>query len=172
MLRKTSIINFLRKTESRDTGDYELAPTSARYLYGGWLAGLGVALAAAFLYIPSRCFQAPLANSRIITRMAFVPESKTFLIETPHMFLPFSKVRVMAAPLRKLSLSSPVFTGKGKQDKELSNKLRRLLWHIPFTRTVPVRSSKCSREANWLCTGPGRTVYRHCKGFRFPAFQY
>jgi hypothetical protein len=38
----------------RKTGEYELAGPTRRYVYAGWLLGLGIALACAFLFVPSR----------------------------------------------------------------------------------------------------------------------
>jgi len=50
------ISRFERKgTDSgRETGQYELADLVTRYLYAGWLAGMGLVFAYAFLFVPSR----------------------------------------------------------------------------------------------------------------------
>ena len=44
-----------------------------------------------------------------------VPGSKQLLIEAPHILRPFSKVRVISAPIDMLSLSSPMYTGRGTE---------------------------------------------------------
>lgn len=41
---------------SRETGEFKVASTSTRYIYAGWLAGMGAAFAYAFLFFPSRWF--------------------------------------------------------------------------------------------------------------------
>jgi len=53
---------------------------------------------------------------RVATRAVLLPKSKTVLVETPHILFPFSKVRVMSAPISRLTLSSSLYTGKGIRD--------------------------------------------------------
>lgn len=38
----------------RDTGQYEVADTFTRFLYAGWLGGMGLIFAYGFLFVPSR----------------------------------------------------------------------------------------------------------------------
>jgi hypothetical protein len=52
-------------------------------------------------------------DERLISRIAMVPGSKQVLIEAPHILLPWSRTRVIAAPLEWLSLSTPMYTGRG-----------------------------------------------------------
>ena len=43
-----------------------------------------------------------------------IPQSNRVIVETPHPLLPFTKIRVLSAPLGSFSLSSPLFTGQGR----------------------------------------------------------
>jgi hypothetical protein len=43
-----------------------------------------------------------------------LPALKTLVIETPHVLMPLTRIRVISAPLSQLTLSSPVFSGQGK----------------------------------------------------------
>jgi hypothetical protein len=47
--------------------------------------------------------------------VSLIPQSRTAVVETPHPFMPFTKIRVMSAPVSKFSLSSPIYTGQGKE---------------------------------------------------------
>jgi hypothetical protein len=38
----------------RETGKYELASATKRYVFAGWLTGMGLIFAYAFLFVPSR----------------------------------------------------------------------------------------------------------------------
>lgn len=38
----------------RETGKYEIASPTKRYIYAGWLSGMGIVFAYAFLFVPSR----------------------------------------------------------------------------------------------------------------------
>jgi len=60
-----------------------------------------------------------------------MPGSKTLLIEAPHMWLPFSKVRVVSAPVQKFRLSTPVYSGKGDNSSaEIANIVQVRLVHL------------------------------------------
>jgi hypothetical protein len=43
-----------------------------------------------------------------------LPALKTLVIETPHILMPLTRIRVISAPLSQLTLSSPVYSGQGK----------------------------------------------------------
>jgi len=78
---------------------------------------MGAVFAYAFLFIPSRSLSVHSGSliGRLVTRVSLIPQTKMLLVETPHPFMPFSKIRVTSAPISKFSLSSPVFTGRGKE---------------------------------------------------------
>src|ERR1700737_5080478 len=81
---------------------------------------------------------------RLVTRMTFIPETRTLLVETPHLFRPFSKVRVMSAPVSKLTLSSPLYTGRGKITHHWALNCRKIR-SFSITRTISLCCTECSR---------------------------
>jgi len=53
-VKKNECLGPISSLTDRETGEYELAGPTRRYVYAGWLLGLGIALACAFLFVPSR----------------------------------------------------------------------------------------------------------------------
>lgn len=105
--------------------------------------GCSICLCIPFLPIKVVPARGTRLKARLVTRATLLPNSKTMLVETPHVFMPFSKVRVMSAPLNKLSLSRPLYTGKGICRRLLLLKHCRSIRCIALAWTVPLYGNKC-----------------------------
>lgn len=101
---------------------------------------------------------------RLVTRATLLPNSKTMLIETPHVFMPFSKVRVTSAPLSKVSLSKPLYTGKGICRRLLLLKFCRSVRCVALAGTIPLYSIECQRSESCIHDRPRGTIPGVCKG--------
>ena len=80
------------------------------------------------------------------------------LVETPHPFMPFSKIRVTSAPISKFSLSSPVFTGQGKKMPYTKLIGLRSIWSFGFGWSISVYCIEYKGSESRLCIGQGGPI--------------
>ena len=91
------------------------------------------------------------ADKRLVSRIAMVPGSKQVLIEAPHILLPWSRTRVIVAPLDWLSLSTPMYTGRGSILLLLGVLMGdREIWSIGDAWPVPICRVEYEGEESWV----------------------
>jgi len=101
----------------RETGEWNLAPRSKRFQKAFYLIVVGAVFVTIILWLPSRypvhILILALMSHRIVSRIMYVPQINGIVVSTPDMWMPFRKIRLMAAPLQKWVLNGPLYTGLG-----------------------------------------------------------
>ncbi|GAO47976.1 hypothetical protein G7K_2168-t1 [Saitoella complicata NRRL Y-17804] len=91
-----------------ETNKYELSSFEKRAAYATGLGAVGLLVASAFLYFPSR---------RILT-LTVTPNARQVQLQTPRM-LPFLTPRVRTYNIQDLYLQEPLWTGVGRNECEV-----------------------------------------------------
>ncbi|ODQ50716.1 hypothetical protein SAICODRAFT_167994 [Saitoella complicata NRRL Y-17804] len=94
--------------DHRETNKYELSSFEKRAAYATGLGAVGLLVASAFLYFPSR---------RILT-LTVTPNARQVQLQTPRM-LPFLTPRVRTYNIQDLYLQEPLWTGVGRNECEV-----------------------------------------------------